>query len=106
MDILGIGITEIIVILLVSVIFLGPARMVQVASKMGFYWRTAQKFLREAADAATVNLDITEPEVELESAVALLIITIPFPPSPPEPFPPSPSPSVPAAPGPPPLTSP
>ncbi|MBJ27664.1 MAG: hypothetical protein CL776_02530 [Chloroflexi bacterium] len=66
MDILGIGITEIIVILLVSVIFLGPARMVQVSSKMGFYWRTAQKFLREAADAATVNLDITEPEVEQE----------------------------------------
>ena len=66
MDILGIGITEIIVILLVSVIFLGPARMVQVASKMGFYWRTAQKFLREAADAATVNLDIAEPEVEQE----------------------------------------
>ncbi len=60
MDILGIGITEIAVIMVVGVIFLGPAKIVEIASKMGFYWRTAQGFLREAADAATIKLDLPE----------------------------------------------
>ena len=50
MDIFGIGILELAVILLVAIIFLGPARMVEMASKMGSYWRQAQRILRETAD--------------------------------------------------------
>ena len=64
MDILGIGITEIVVVITVALIFLGPAKIVEIAGRMGFYWRTAQRFLREAADAATIKLD--QPEANLK----------------------------------------
>lgn len=76
MDIFGIGILELAVILLVAIIFLGPARMVEMASKMGSYWRQAQRILRETADVATVNLDAprepgkAEPEAAPDDAVA------------------------------------
>ena len=76
MDIFGIGILELAAILLVAIIFLGPARMVEMASKMGSYWRHAQRILRETADVATVNLDAprgpgsTEPEAAPDDAVA------------------------------------
>ena len=76
MDVFGIGILELAVILLVAIIFLGPARMVEMASKMGSYWRQAQRILRETADVATVNLDVSRelgraaPEAAPEDAVA------------------------------------
>ena len=57
MDIFGIGLLELTVVLLIAVIVLGPARMVDIAGKMGRYWREAQRILREAADAATIRLD-------------------------------------------------
>ena len=57
MDIFGIGFMELAVVMLVGIIFLGPARIVELAGKMGSYWRQAQRILREAADAATVKLD-------------------------------------------------
>jgi sec-independent protein translocase protein TatB len=57
MNIFGIGNLEIIVVLVVALILLGPARMVDVARSMGKYWREAQHTLRSIADAATVKLD-------------------------------------------------
>ena len=57
MNIFGIGNLEIVVILVVALILLGPARMVDVARSMGRYWREAQHTLRSIADAATVKLD-------------------------------------------------
>lgn len=63
MDIFGVGIVELMVVLLIGIIFLGPSRIVELAGKMGFYWREAQRLLREAADAATVKLDTpTSPQ--------------------------------------------
>ena len=61
MDLFGIGAMELAIVLLAAVIVLGPARMVEMASRMGTYWREAQRLLRETADAATLNLDAPPP---------------------------------------------
>lgn len=53
MDLFGIGALELLVILLVAVVILGPARMVDMARSAGTFVRDAQRTLREAADAAT-----------------------------------------------------
>ena len=57
MNLFGIGFMELAVVMVIGVIFLGPARIVEGAGKMGSYWREAQRILREVADAATVKLD-------------------------------------------------
>ena len=69
MDLFGIGLLELVFVLLVALIVLGPARMVEMAGRMGKYWREAQRMLREAADAAAVNLD-AKPETPREDAPA------------------------------------
>lgn len=57
MNLFGVGNLEIIVILLVALLVLGPARMVAAARSLGRFWNDAQRTLRAAADAATVRLD-------------------------------------------------
>ena len=57
MDLFGIAPLELVVVLLVALLVLGPSRMVQVAQSMGKFWRQAQRSLREMADSATVKLD-------------------------------------------------
>jgi Sec-independent protein translocase protein TatA len=57
MDFLGVGGFELLFILVLAIIVLGPARMVDLARNLGGYWREAQRVLRETADAATVKLD-------------------------------------------------
>lgn len=57
MDLFGIGSLELLVILVIAVVFLGPARMVDMARSAGKFVRDAQRTLREAADAATATLD-------------------------------------------------
>ena len=69
MDLFSIGLWELAFILVVAIIVLGPARMVEMAGRMGKYWREAQRMLREAADAATVNLD-AKPETPHDDAPA------------------------------------
>ncbi|MCY4582072.1 MAG: twin-arginine translocase TatA/TatE family subunit [Chloroflexi bacterium] len=61
MNILGVGNLELIWILLLALVLLGPGRMVDAARSMGKYWREAQHVLRAAADAATVSLDAPPP---------------------------------------------
>ena len=61
MNLLGIGNLELIMILLVALVILGPGRMVDAARATGKFWREAQRVLRAAADAATVDLDATKP---------------------------------------------
>ena len=78
MNILGIGNLELIWILLLALVLLGPGRMVDAARAAGKFWREAQHVLRAAADAATVSLDAPpprsgaprEPLPEPEDAVA------------------------------------
>ena len=57
MDFLGVGGFELLFILVLAIIVLGPAKMVDLARNLGGYWREAQRVLRETADAATVKLD-------------------------------------------------
>ena len=61
MNILGIGNLELVWILLLALVLLGPGRMVDAARAMGKFWREAQHVLRAAADAATVSLDAPPP---------------------------------------------
>ena len=57
MNLFGIGNFEIIVVLVVALLVLGPSRMVDMARTLGRYWNEAQRTLRTMADAATVKLD-------------------------------------------------
>lgn len=57
MDLFGIGFVEMVVVLLVALLALGPGRMVEVARTIGKLWIEARRSLRELADMATVNLD-------------------------------------------------
>ena len=57
MNIFGIGNLELVVILVVALLVLGPGRMVDLARTLGRYWNEAQRTLRSMADAATVKLD-------------------------------------------------
>lgn len=59
MNLFGIGNMEILIILIIALLVLGPARMVDVARQTGRWWREAQRVLRGMADAATVQLDET-----------------------------------------------
>ena len=61
MNILGVGNLELIWILLLALVLLGPGRMVDAARTMGKFWREAQHVLRATADAATVSLDAPPP---------------------------------------------
>ena len=61
MNILGVGNLELIWILLLALVLLGPGRMVDAARAAGKFWREAQHVLRAAADAATVSLDAPPP---------------------------------------------
>lgn len=60
MDFLGIAPLELLVVLLVAVLVLGPIRMVEAARGIGKFWRQAQSVLRGLADDATVDLKETE----------------------------------------------
>ena len=71
MDLFGIGPLEMVLVLLVATIVLGPAKMVDVARNLGKYWREAQRTLRELADAATVRLDVPTPEDETQEESVL-----------------------------------
>jgi Sec-independent protein translocase protein TatA len=76
MNLFGIGNLEIIIILLIALLVLGPGRMVDGARTLGKFWNDAQRTLRAAADAATIKLNETpstkavEPAEEPEDAVA------------------------------------
>lgn len=61
MNILGVGNLELIWIMLLALVLLGPGRMVDAARTVGKFWREAQHVLRAAADAATVSLDAPPP---------------------------------------------
>ena len=57
MDFFGIGPLELITVLLVGVLVLGPAKIVDAGRSLGKFWGEAQRVLRETADAATIRLD-------------------------------------------------
>ena len=64
MDLFGVSPLEIIVVMLIAGLVLGPAKSVEVGRNIGRFWVKAQKTLREIADAATAELDKPEPSVK------------------------------------------
>ena len=76
MNIFGIGNMELIVVLLVALLVLGPGRMVDAARTVGKFWNEAQRTLRSVADTATAQLDArpqtedSEPQPGPEGSVA------------------------------------
>ena len=76
MNIFGIGNMELVVVLLVALLVLGPSRMVDAARTVGKFWNEAQRTLRSVADTATAQLDARpaaedgEPEPAPEGSVA------------------------------------
>lgn len=61
MNLFGIGNLELLWVLIIALVVLGPGRMVEAARTAGKFWREAQHVLRTAADAATVDLDAPPP---------------------------------------------
>ena len=61
MNLFGIGNLELLWVLVIALIVLGPARMVDAAKTAGKFWREAQHVLRATADAATVEFDAPPP---------------------------------------------
>ncbi len=61
MNVFGVGNMELIVVVLVALLVLGPARMVDAARSVGKYWNEAQRTIRSVADAATASLDAPPP---------------------------------------------
>ncbi len=57
MNMFGVGNMEIIFVLIVAVLVLGPERMVGYARQAGSFYRQARRTIREIADTATVELD-------------------------------------------------
>ena len=62
MDLFGVGPLEMLMVLIVAILVVGPAKMVEAATKLGKFWREAQKLLVQAADAATASRSSLPPE--------------------------------------------
>jgi Sec-independent protein translocase protein TatA len=63
-DLFGVSPLELIVVMLVALLVLGPAKSVEVGRNIGRFWVKAQKTLREIADAATTELDKPVPSTK------------------------------------------
>ena len=63
MNILGVGNLELLWIMLIALVLLGPGRLVDAARAAGKFWREAQHVVRSVADAASVNLDAPPPKI-------------------------------------------
>lgn len=63
MNILGVGNLELLWILLLALVLLGPGRLVDAARAAGKFWREAQHTLRSVADAASIDLDAPPPKI-------------------------------------------
>jgi Sec-independent protein translocase protein TatA len=56
MDLFGIGGMELVAILVIALIVLGPGRLVDGLRTLGKHWGQARRLLREIADSATINI--------------------------------------------------
>ena len=57
MDFMGIGPLELIVILVIGLLVLGPNRMVDTARSLGRMWREVQRGLRDVTRSVNVELE-------------------------------------------------
>jgi len=67
MEIFGIGGTELLLIILLAVIVLGPERLVTTSRKLGVYLREAKGYINSLTDELKVEMDILEEITEVKS---------------------------------------
>jgi len=73
MDIIGIGGTELLLIVLLAVIVLGPERLVTTARKLGVYVREAKGYINSLTDELKVEMDILEEIKEAKADIDEII---------------------------------
>ena len=69
MDLFGMGSLELIVILLVALIVLGPARMLELSRTIGKFWSEARRSVRQMMDMASVPEEESSAEGEETKAL-------------------------------------
>src|SRR5437763_12064204 len=65
----GLGMGELIVILAIALIFLGPKRLPDVATSLGKAIRSFRKATRDLTDQLEIDDDVKQPLRELQSAL-------------------------------------
>ena len=66
MDVFGIGSTELIVVMLIAVVILGPERLVKTAREAGRLVRNLKAYFRSFSDELKTELDVLDDLKELE----------------------------------------
>ena len=67
MEIFGVGGTELVLIILLAVIVLGPERLVVTARKLGVFVREAKAYFNSLTDELKVEMDILEEIKEVKN---------------------------------------
>ena len=66
MDIFGIGTNELIVILLLAGIILGPERLARVARELGKFFRNVKNYFSSLTDELRAELDVLDDVKEIK----------------------------------------
>ena len=66
MDIFGIGTNELIVILLLAGIILGPERLARVARELGKFFRNVKNYFSSLTDELKAELDVLDDVKEIK----------------------------------------
>lgn len=67
MEIFDIGGTELVLIILLAVVVLGPERLVGTARKLGVFVREAKAYLNSLTDELKIEMDILEEIKEVKN---------------------------------------
>lgn len=67
MEIFGIGGTELVLIILLAVIVLGPERLVVTARNLGVFAREAKAYFNSLTDELKIEMDILEEIKEVKN---------------------------------------
>jgi Sec-independent protein translocase protein TatA len=66
LDIFGVSPVELIVVMLIAILVLGPARSAEVGRNIGKYWVKVQQTLKEISDTATEEIKRAESQLKIE----------------------------------------
>jgi sec-independent protein translocase protein TatB len=66
MDIFGIGTNELIVILLLAGIILGPERLARIARELGSFFRNVKNYFSSLTDELKAELDVLDDMKEIK----------------------------------------
>lgn len=66
MDIFGISPVEVIVVMLIAILVLGPGRSAEVGRNIGKYWVKVQQALKEISDTASEEMKKAESQLKID----------------------------------------